>query len=185
MLVMGVALTACGSSVEPLSAEDQSHRGLGESGGDLERLWLPGGGAAAGIVGCGLSSGFAYSESIAQEITSGLNPTIQRLYGSENDWYRVTLPAGFCVHHRFVFERADSSASMPSNISCAMYWDTTSALAGTPTRCGIVGGTPRTCDIQFTTYEALPRVVIFALSRSPTNSPAVTYRVRYVGSVPC
>lgn len=180
-LVLLFASTACGGPEEELGLDQSSvvGDGSGEGGGG-------GGTAGAKIVGCGLSSsGFAYAYSRSVPITSGLNPTVQKLYGGDNDWYRFTVPAGFCVHHRILFRRSSITSAMPSDISCAMYWDTSSALAGTPTHCGIVDGSPRICGVQFTTYEAQPREVIIALSRSDTSALAASYQVQYVGSVPC
>lgn len=180
-LVLLFASTACGGPDEESGLDQSALIGDGSDQG--------GGGAGTAngkIVGCGLSSsGFSYSYSRSVPITSGVNSTVQKLYGGDNDWYRFTVPAGFCVHHRVIFQRSSIGLSMPSDISCAMYWDTTSALAGTPTRCGIVDGSPRICGIQFTTYEAQPREVMIALSRSDTTSPASSYQVHYVGSVPC
>lgn len=175
-----LANAACGGPDEELGLDQSAVIGDGSDPGG------GGGTASERIVGCGLSSsGFAYAPSRTVPITSGVNSTVQKLYGGDNDWYRFTVQAGFCVHHRIIFRRSVSTSSMPTDISCAMYWDTTSALAGTPTHCGIVGGTPRICGVQFTTYEAQPREVMIALSRSDSTSPATSYQVYYVGSVPC
>lgn len=178
-----VLATGCGGPIDEAVGTDESAAigaGGGDNGGD------PGGLDGAGkIVGCGpSSSGLAFSRATAPNINPGVSPAY-KLYPTENDWFRIPIPAGFCLHHRIIFRRSVSTASMPAEISCGLYADAAVATSRTPSSCGLVGGSPTVCGIQFTTYNPTPSEAFVAISRDGVGSTATGYVVEYLGSIPC